>query len=144
MKDRFITTVLSYYEGSRTYSTKEKAYKFKGDNIIDISANYQNQAIKKIEIITRKNKDILKRDEIDLKGDKYPTYRRIPFNEEIILEKGDKLEVYALIEAENGLIYKSNISKYESDGTHNLIEDYEEITYTEIVDRDEKIFFKSQ
>lgn len=67
---------------------------------------------------------------------------RIPFNEEIIIEKGDKLEVYALIEAENGLIYKSNISKHESDGTHNLIEDYEEITYTEIVDRDEKIFFK--
>lgn len=144
IKDKFITTVVSYYEGGMTYSKKENLHKFNGHTIVDISASYDNQTIKKVEIVTRKNNDILKRDEIDLRGENNLIYKRIPFKEEIILEKGDTLEIYALIEAENGLIYKSKISKYESDGTADLIEDYEDRTTVEIVDREEKIFFKIQ
>ena len=141
--DKFVTTVISYYEGLINYN-KGNIYKFMGDNIIDVSAIYENQTIKKVEIVTRKNNDVLKRDEIDLEGEKNLVYKRIPFKEEIILEKGDTLEIYALVEMENGVIYKSKISKYESDGTYELIEDYEEKTTVEIVDREEKIFFKIQ
>lgn len=140
LKDKSVLDIVAYFIGSTTSSKKDNRYSFIG-NIEFMFLENENNGIEKITVLKEKNGKLIDKIELDVDGAILAS-QLVPFEEKFILEKGDKLELYGVVETSNGIIYKYPISKYESDGSDFLKEENRDNILTEIIDKSGKVIYK--
>lgn len=139
LRNKYLLDMLGNVEGSSSYGSG--LFQHKGT----ISFNFSNteyNSPKKITVIKEMNERIISQN-----TEEASYHNSIPLNEKYKLSKGDKLDIYAIVEDQYGFNYKYNLLNYEIDSNGNPISDghgFPEQRVVEIRDKSGKIIYESK
>lgn len=137
LRNKYLLDIFGSIEGSSSYGSG--LFQHKGT----ISFNFSNteyNSPKKITVIKEMNKKIISQN-----TEEASYHNSMPFNEKYKLNKGDKLDIYAIVEDQYGFNYKYNLLNYEIGSNGNPISDgygFPEQRVVEIRDKSGKIIYE--
>jgi len=137
LRNKYLLDIFGNVEGSSSYGSG--LFQHKGT----ISFNFSNteyNSPKKITVIKEMNEKIISQN-----TEEASYHNSMPFNEKYKLSKGDKLDIYAIVEDQYGFKYKYNLLNYEIDSNGNPIpgnHEFPEQRVVEIRDKSGKIIYE--
>lgn len=137
LRNKYFLEISGGIEGSSSYGSD--TFQHRGTISLYFSYTEYNSP-KKITVIKEVNENIISQN-----TEEASYHNSIPLNEKYKLSKGDKLDIYAIVEDQYGFNYKYKLLNYEVDSNGNPIpgnHEFPEKRVVEIRDKSGKIIYE--